>query len=337
MKRGKNELLFELDGENYALARAEIRAVLEGFGLEHEMIYSSPGVLALEIEDISKKELSQLGRRPGLIHRMMELLEIGTQRDILEKDLNIALSPGTAGVRTRRIEGRDARTKELKENIGEHLTSLKGVDIDLDEPHHEILVLISDECLIGRVIHEREKEEYRSREVKNRPFFSPVSLKPKYARALVNLARVERGERMHDPFCGTGGVLIEAGRIGLDVSGGDIDEDMVEGCRENLEAYSISGDLYQGDVSETIPEKIDCVVTDPPYGRASTTDGEELKHIYDRLFQTCESRLKKGGYLSAVFPEKRYVERGTRYLSLVEHHEMRVHGSLTRHFSVFKR
>jgi len=49
---------------------------------------------------------------------------------------------------------------------------------------------------------------------------------------MVNLSGARR--EVLDPFCGTGGVLIEAGLIGLEVYGFDIQQSMVEGCKEIL-------------------------------------------------------------------------------------------------------
>ncbi|NIP34812.1 MAG: methyltransferase domain-containing protein, partial [Thermoplasmata archaeon] len=84
----------------------------------------------------------------------------------------------------------------------------------------------------------------------HRPFSHPISLHPKYARAMVNLAKVPLGGRILDPFCGTGGVLIEAALLGYEPLGSDIDPRMVEGSRRNLEAMGLQAGLEVADVSD---------------------------------------------------------------------------------------
>lgn len=326
-----NRLIFELSGPNFDLAQAEIKSLFEG----SDYFYSSPssfkGVFSLKTSIGSTK----IGKRLGLTHRILSNGVITYLDKINNQDMCISLPEGTAAVRTRRVGGTQADTLKIKKSIGNIISS--NNEIDLDKPDHEILALISGKLAVGRIIYEQNKEDLRSREVKNRPFFSPVSLKPKYARAMINLARVKEGDRIHDPFCGTGGILMEGSLMGFDMSGGDIDEDMVQGCIINLDKFDCDAVVIKGDVSKTVPENIDAVVTDPPYGRASTTSGEEKEDIYTRLFRTCKDNLKKGGYLSTIFPDKKYYDMGKDFLRPIERYKIRVHGSLDRHFCVFRK
>ncbi len=56
--------------------------------------------------------------------------------------------------------------------------------------------------------HRVARARLEARKVTHRPFSLPISLHPKLARALVNLARVPMGGVLLDPFCGTGGILL---------------------------------------------------------------------------------------------------------------------------------
>lgn len=324
-----NRLIFELSGPNFDLAEAEIRALLDDSDFTHTSPISFKGVFSFK----TAADPTQIGERLGLTHRILSDGLITNLDCIKNKDIEIDLPKGTAAVRTRKIEGTKADTMEIKRSIGDVITM--NNEIELYDPEHEILTLISDKCGIGRIVYKKDKENFRSREVKNRPFFSPVSLEPKYARAMINLARVNDGDKTHDPFCGTGGILIEGSLMGFEMSGGDIDEEMVKGCKTNLETFGCDSKITEGDVSETIPDNMDAVVTDPPYGRASTTSGENKEIIYKRLFKTCQSKLKNGGYLSTIFPEKKYYDMGKEFLDPIERYKVRVHGSLDRHFCVF--
>ena len=55
-------------------------------------------------------------------------------------------------------------------------------------------------------------------------------------RALVNMSGAIPGEWILDPFCGTGGTLIEASLIGCRAAGTDADPEMIAGSRINLPA-----------------------------------------------------------------------------------------------------
>ncbi|MFW6176103.1 MAG: methyltransferase [Thermoplasmatota archaeon] len=326
-----NRLIFELAGPNFYLAEAEVKAVFEGSEYSYYSPISFQGIFSLKTE----VDPIVIGKRLGLTHRLLSHGQVTTQEDINNKNFDINIPEGTAAVRTRRISGTKADTIKIKKFIGDIVS--KKNKIDLDNPDHELLALISDKCAVGKIIYETDKDKFKSREVKNRPFFSPISLEPKYARAMINLARVKKGDRIHDPFCGTGGILIEGALMNFSMTGGDIDSDMVQGCKTNLKKFGCRGEIKKGDVSETIPDKIDAVVTDPPYGRASTTSGEDKEEIYKRLFRTCENRLKDGGYLSTIFPDKKYYKMGKDFLEPIERYKVMVHGSLDRHFCVFSK
>ncbi|MBS3781061.1 MAG: methyltransferase [Candidatus Thermoplasmatota archaeon] len=325
------DLFFELVGPNYPLAKAEITAAIEGLSYDYKIDRSDPGVLSLST-DCPVKSLAQ---RLGLTHRIYREISKSSGEDFSDLEGDLDLPTGSAAVRTRRIENHRGDTQAIKEKLGEMISS--NHSIDLDSPDHELCVIISEKNYVGKKLYEMERENFKSRDGKNRPFSYPISLKPRYTRALINLTRAEKKAKVHDPFCGTGGVLIEAYLMGLDVSGGDKDSKMIEGCRKNLREFDVEASLEVGDVAETIPKDIDCIATDPPYGRASSTSKEGLSSLYERLFRISEERLKKGGYLSAIFPGLDYVAIGKEYLELIETYKIRVHRSLDRHFTVFKK
>jgi tRNA (guanine10-N2)-dimethyltransferase len=73
-------------------------------------------------------------------------------------------------------------------------------------------------------------------------------LPPKLAQIMLNLAKVQPGERVLDPFCGTGVVLQEAMLMGCQVYGADISDRMVRFTRDNLawlqQTYHIRGEVF---------------------------------------------------------------------------------------------
>jgi len=143
-----------------------------------------------------------------------------------------------------------------------------------------------------------------------------------------------------DPFCGTGGILIEAGLIGIRVIGSDIEDKMVKGCRENLDFYNIKNyELFSSDIGNITDHisKVDAVVTDLPYGKSTTTKGEDIYKLYERSFKSISHVLRKGGRAVIGLSNKDMLSLGDQYFSLIEKHDFRAHSSLTRFFAVYKK
>lgn len=160
-----------------------------------------------------------------------------------------------------------------------------------------------------------------------------VSLKPDFARLLVNLARTKAGDTVLDPFCGTGSILIEAGLMGMRIIGSDIDENMVHACRRNLEILGLGGKVTKTGIADLVlPTKADAVVTDLPYGKAASLHGTKKEELYGTALEKFARLTKPGGYCVVV------ADKGleTGKLELAESHKIRVHGSLTRHVHVFR-
>lgn len=210
--------------------------------------------------------------------------------------------------------------------------------VDLKSPDRRIRVIADRHLVVGLVYREVERSRIRVREVKRRPFSSPISISPILARCIVNISRVRRGMSLLDPFCGTGGILLEAASMGIHATGIDADERMVSGSKINLDHFGLSADLFHGDVSMA-PElgTFDAIVTDPPYGRASSTGKEPIGVLYERAFSTFAEVLRPGGYVSIVLPGSWAVEMGSGYLDLVKCWPVRVHRSLTRHISLYRK
>ena len=118
-----------------------------------------------------------------------------------------------------------------------------------------------------------------------RPFFRPVSLEPRLARAAVNIAAGTDTGYVVDPMCGTGGILIESALTGRPTLGIDFDPVMVEGSQQNIDWAKVDAEVKRGDATRfELPKNVAAVVVDPPYGRNSPSD-EKL--IEDMLANIC--------------------------------------------------
>jgi tRNA (guanine10-N2)-dimethyltransferase len=329
-------LLFELSGEHPTLPAAEALACLslQGGGTP---LLQEPGLLVAEAQAV---DLSLLASRFGLTHRIDEALaETPPSLDML-----VAAARGIAPrigpafrVRAHRIGERSEAPSPaaIEREVGAALAP--GRRVVFDGPADELRVLLAERAHLALAREEIDRRPFEARHVRHRPHFRPVALHPRFARALVNLARVRPGDRVADPFAGTGGLLVEAALVGAKVVGGDLDPGMAEGARAFLRQEGLAGDVLQGDVAETLAKggPFDAVMSDPPYGRASWTAKEKPRDLCRRALSAIAEHLKPGGRAALVFPFADAAALAPPSLALEQAHVQRVHRSLERHYFVF--
>jgi tRNA (guanine10-N2)-dimethyltransferase len=330
-------LLFELSGEHPALPSAEAEAVASSVDPGTRRFLSEPGLLGLELPRRRDFPLERLAYTHA-IHRHLFSCPVEVAVEMLR---SVRLGEGSVCLRVRSIGKALAGPEKvaLEKRLGGVLGERHR--INLGRPDIKVRVFVSDKAHAGATLFEQDKRAIEGRRPVKRPFFSPITLHPKLARSLVNLSRVPNGGRVLDPFCGTGGILIEAGLMGMRVAGSDIDWTMVEGARQNLGHYGIAeARLFQSDIGEvplSIGElEVDAVVTDVPYGRASGTRGEKVAGIYGRLFGTASSLLGSGKRLVVAVHDPALMPAHADF-KLAQSFEARVHRSLTRNLMVFEK
>ena len=193
--------------------------------------------------------------------------------------------------------------KKLPKEFNEKILSgyvWRGVDkpkVNLKHAKTKIdLFFTSKFVYCGLLLHEI-KEKFEQRKAHKRPSLHPTAMHPKLARAMVNLTGIKKG-RLVDPFCGSGGILIEAGLMGLHPVGYDIDTSMLERAKLNLEHFKIKAELKQKDAA-MIKGKVGYVCTDLPYGRSSKA--AELDKLYSAFLKNLSKRLIKKAVIS--FPD----------------------------------
>ncbi|MDE1819576.1 MAG: methyltransferase domain-containing protein [Euryarchaeota archaeon] len=342
----------ELSGENLPLAERDLSAcssVLEtgvpppqalpwGDGRFCEVGFSRPGPGAL------------LAQRLAFAHRVLRPVAEGDLDTLV--DAMVLEGGGGSSARVRVASGGPPNlSRKLPQVLG-HAFLQGGGRIDLESPDRDFLALLptgSDDLRaenpagLAEVIGEVPRGEAEARRAKNRPFRKPVTLPPRLARALVNLARVPLGGTVLDPFCGTGAILAEAADLGYDVSGADRDAEMVRGSLRNLSAQGIApARMVQSDIgrlpSALEGQKFDGVVFDPPYGRASGTGGEGSEKVLSDTLARLPELLSPGGRAA-------FLVHGPELLpelpSTLRREELlvgeRVHRSLTRWVVVLQR
>jgi len=334
------KLLFELSKEYEALPRAEVLSCLKAENIGYEIIDSNDDVLVIETNAKNDK-IKRLAERLSLTFFIDELLFFckSSIKKIRENSTKNAIkTKGSIAIKYKN-RSNSIDSQPIVKTLAEIYS--KNRIVNLDYPDVEIRVLITDPTIyVGLTLAEINRSQFEERKVQYRPFFSPISLHPKIARALVNLSLVKKDEILLDPFCGTGGILLEGGLIGAKIIGSDIEEKMIEGCKKTLNFYNITKyKLFCSDVGDIKrnAKKADAVVTDLPYGKSTTTKGENINQLHLRAFESISKILKKNGVAVIGLSNKDIISIGSRHFSLLDVHELRVHKSLTRYFAVYKK
>ncbi len=327
--------LFELSGEHPTLPGAEASSCVVAECGPRQVLAEGPGYLVCRFP---QDRMDRIAGRIALTHRMGRYLGSCTPDGLREFLVTLSIPEGSVAVRAKRYQHhlRSVETSDVVEKVGGALA--KKTEVNLEDPDVEVRIVMSDALHFFISDRTVDRRAFERRKVALRPFFSPISLHPRYARALVNLAQVQEGESVLDPFCGTGGILLEAGLIGARVFGSDVSEAMIEGCKENMRHFGVRWEEMRAiDIGEiaTAFGPVDAVVTDPPYGRYATTKKELPRRLYERAISAAAEVIRAGGSLGAVFPIPCALRPPS--LELRETHSQRVHRSLTRHYCLFTR
>lgn len=342
------EILFILSGEHGTLPTAEIIACLETEKTSFTVKYQNKGILILEIPDEESKIIDSIGKRIAYTHEVCKLLfkttNTSLNKDIKKYPWNNVIHNDYA-VRVKRIGlDPDFNSQEMEIKIGGIIKIILGdkANVNLENPETFLrTVVLGNKILVCERLIKRAKKHYYELKPHKRPFFYPGSMSPKLARGMNNLARVKKGGTVLDPFCGTGGILIEAGIIGAKVVGIDIDEKMVLGTKKNLQYCNIKDyEVFQGNARNIkLPYKVDAIVTDPPYGISASTAGIESKRIYKESLLSMQEILKEDGYICMATPHYLDIHELVSHtkFKIIEQYDIRMHKSLTRVISVLKR
>ncbi len=325
------QFFFELSGESKDMPKAEVSGCVGAVADSFEIVSSGPGYVVASFDQSCFEEIAD---RISLTHSLGRYLGEYDPDDVSCLE-GAELPEGTFAVRGKRFEGmmKDVDSQGLVRKIGGILS--RSNDVDLKDPDFVVKMHMSDKVRL--FIEERvtDTDLLNKRKVSERPFFSPISLHPKYARALINMTRVKTGGTVLDPFCGTGGIVIEAAAMGMKAIASDFDEEMIAGCRENMDFYGYKlADFDVADIGE-IGERfhdVDAVCTDPPYGRSTKTGGEDIDRIYARAGDSIPDSLRPGARAGIVLPHPAEFPK----MELEGMYVQRVHGSLSRHYHVFK-
>lgn len=335
---------FIISGEHPTLPIAELQAILRAYEVDYKIVGNFYKFVEIEA---GRDKLEQIAGRGGYFDEMGQ--EIFHCEDNLESikeavgsaDLDSFLtSNDTFNVRMLRFGGvsKNLSRVHLESYLGHLLAEKTGAKIDLQSPRKPLRGTLSGSLLhLGLIISQRPKGSIHRRRPRKRAVFHPSTMPPKIARCLVNLSEVRDGETFLDPFCGVGGIAIEASLLGCNVIGVDALSRMARSARKNMLHFGLEPfGVLRGDARNIPLRAVDGIATDPPYGTGASTLKSTTKNILANFLPQAKMVLSPGGRVVFASP------LGTGAADLAEseglkvfdRHELYVHRSLTREILV---
>ena len=233
------KLFFLISGEHETLPVSEVQAILKAEGYDYKVVEKLTQVLRLEADSKCVKPISVRSALTRVCCQEIFNCE-ATLPEIFE---NIRCFVGkfiekeSFVVRIRRVEGitpeidRVALEAELG---GKILETVKTSTVNLSKPQKTFFGVLTDNRFIfGLKLAEILPKQFLDRRPRKRPFFHPTAMQAKLGRVMVNLAQPKKGDLLLDPFCGTGGMLVEAALMGCRILGFDAKPHMLRGGLKN--------------------------------------------------------------------------------------------------------
>ncbi len=315
------KILCVLSQENIPLAKLEIESLLHTKGrIVDEYLF---------IADVSSKNLAKVSRlactkkigeilftcSPKQFEKTLTQFDFSQQ---YEKDFAVRMH-GTSTDTTsntlneKYLAGFVWRSIEKKQE--------KEPKVNLSNPKTCIEFFFGKHVYCTRMFWENI-ERFDDRKAHKRPALIPTSMHPKLARTLVNILD---SKTIIDPCCGSGGILIEAGLMGLTIKGYDIDESSLRKARDNFSYYKISGTLAKKDFHTF--KILKNIVTDLPYGKSSRAKGN-IEQLYMDFVQRITGRavivMPDFVDLKKIF---RHLNKKLHIITVIDYY---IHKSLTR-------
>jgi tRNA (guanine10-N2)-dimethyltransferase len=259
--------LFSLSGENITLAKREI-----------ESLSSKKTQL---IGNLLLTEASPLYiNRLGCSHTVYQLLFVATTKNLAKEIEKFAWQKVYHGSFCVRVHDGKSFSEKMLASLIWH--RVRNPNVDLTNPKTKIEFFVRGSKVFCAIFIKEADKSFLDRRAHLRPKLHPTSMSPKLARAMINLSGIRKGTLL-DPFCGTGGILIEAGFLGYKITGYDFWQDMLDSCRKNLNHYRLKCRLEKRD-SRSISGRYDLIVTDLPYGKNSKVDS--IHDVYSGFFKS---------------------------------------------------
>ncbi|MDF1498274.1 MAG: DNA methyltransferase [Patescibacteria group bacterium] len=335
-------------GRISSLSVAEIITIFDKTNINYQIKFIRKNVLVIEInQDINFKEL--LPQMGGTIKISEVLRDYKVLDDITEKilqEVNKKSGRKTIGYSIYFENEKNLKTsqqvKKMFTDIKKSLSEKSSVRIVFPEKNKNELnsasviknklttkgwefnfIFLNNQIFLTKTLAMQDVENYSRRDYDRPKKDSHTGMMPpKLAQIMINLANIEEGKIIFDPFCGIGTIPQEALLNDYKVIGSDANEKQVENCIANLKwiskKYNIkypNYKIFQSDVGDIIRKisknSIDAIVTESTLGPVYTkipqkseikNNFNQLEKIYLRFFQTAKLVLRKKTRIVVTIP-----------------------------------
>lgn len=231
-----NYLIFHLKKPYIELAKQEIIELIKP-----KKFFLIDDLFFLE-KKYSKKLISFLSKRLGFSHSIYRLIFFSDKYSLIKKIEFFNWNKVYKKDFCVRYHGKSFNEREIANIIYKLLDNLrrnKKPKVNLKKPNTKIVFFEkSNKEIIGSLFLCDIDKSYNKRKAHLRPGFHPTSLSPDLAKACINLTGLKKGI-IFDPFCGSGGILIEAALMGFYVIGNDIINKQLELAKKNFDYFNI--------------------------------------------------------------------------------------------------
>jgi tRNA (guanine10-N2)-dimethyltransferase len=342
------KLFFLISGEFETLSFAELKAILETEGYPYTVTEKLDQTVRLESDAESVKQILRRSSYTRICAQ--ELFTCDANDQAVTEAANAAnfqnvLAEGEPfEVRIRRIKeyAEIDATMEYERKLGTLiLQNAPKSKVNLKHPNKTFFgILTNGKLVFGIKLAEIIPKPFVERRARKKPFFHPSAMNAKLARCMVNLAHAKTGTYVLDPFVGTGSTVIEAKLIGCKAVGVDTLHKMAKGALRNVRHFGLAPEgIILADARQLPLSRVDCIVTDPPYGKSSTTMKSNTKAIVEGVLASAYPLLERGQRICIASPKTLHISSigkklGYKYL---ESNFAYVHRTLTREVAVFEK
>lgn len=176
--------------------------------------------------------------------------------------------------------------------------SIKNPKVNLKFPNTSFDFFMFNNAVFCGMLVSTNPKTYAITAPTKRAVSTPSTMQSRLARCLVNITGIKKGTLI-DLFCGSGGILLEAGQVGVKAIGIDNDILMVNRAKKNIEFFHFEKKIavHLGNALE-FKNKIKYLVSDLPYGK--NTKKQNFIELYRKFLTLLSTNLT--GRAVIVFP-----------------------------------
>lgn len=166
------------------------------------------------------------------------------------------------------LKSKGLSVRYIQPKSGDNLNAASVIYNKLTKGGFEILIVQKSDksTLLARTTGIQDINEYSRRDYEKPCRDRKVGmLPPKLSQVMINLAMPEKNSIIVDPFCGSGGLLMEAALMGYQATGSDISQDMIDCSKKNIDWFVSSYSPNPIPVTETSVDATQKTYPDKPY------------------------------------------------------------------------